>query len=107
MEISKNASKNFKKKYLNILEEISKESDCYGGYCIFRTILEGMIIEPRVLIQIKCVEKFKYEQSVSQNKDIGWEEAFVKWVDLGHAKKFADIYDENKTISILYKEIMS
>ena len=95
-----------KKKYLETLDEISQDGCCNKDYCIFRVILESMSVDHRVLIQIKCVEKFKYEVSESNKRCVDWEEAFNLWIDKGYAKKFSDLYSEDKKFTTLYKEII-
>jgi hypothetical protein len=42
---------------------------------------------------MKCIEMFKYEESIKTVVELSWEEAIMKWSTLGYAAIFADIYD--------------
>jgi hypothetical protein len=88
-----------------LLNDICEDSSCHysGEYCIFKEMILSMGIADRTLIQLKCVEKFKYEESERQKKDIGWQSAWLMWVELEYAKKFSIIYDENPEAT--FKEI--
>jgi len=50
----------------------------------------------RFLEQHKCVEKYKYELSSKLKKELSWDEAYFSWCEEGYAKRFAEVYDENK-----------
>ena len=41
-------------------------------------------------MQIKCIEKFKFEESVRQNKELDWNEGSQIWAVGGFAKSFND-----------------
>ena len=53
-------------------------------------------------MQMKCVEKFKYEK----HADINWSEAFTMWINEGFAKLFGDYYNEDIRFHSLYRKIM-
>lgn len=57
-------------------------------------------------MQIKCIEKLKFERSHSAGRDIGWNEAFQAWVDEGHSREFARVYHEGARIREIYSQIM-
>ena len=99
-----------KKQYRKILDDICQDEPCLanGEYCLLKEIILSTGLSKRTLLQLKCVEKFKYEQSERQGYDIGWEGAFSHWVDLKYADKFAKIYDEDEELSFIeiYKKIM-
>jgi len=93
-----------KNKLKNLINEI--EDGCPSNkYCILKEILLSAFKEPKVLFQIKCVEKFKFIKSEDAKEDIGWQKAWELWVSEGYAKRFSDLYDENKTVVQLFKEI--
>ena len=53
---------------------------------------------------INCVEKYKFEKSKEVEHDIGWEIALKEWKEM-YGEKFNNIYNEEKTIGQIYKEI--
>jgi len=76
-------------------------------YCFLKDFI-GYILhtDDRTLEQFKCIEKFKYEQSQREEKDIGWERAIKSWIDEGYAQKFREIYEECMKHSELYDKVM-
>lgn len=95
------------KRFLAILTEIGEECACRKGYCFFRKLVETMHPDIRMLVQMKCIEKFKYEESERQGDDIGWHDAGMRWVDDGFAENFADVYDEELAVREVYKLTIS
>ena len=68
------------------LEEI-----CDG--CTSRCLLKYLVLDVhhdsrRLLTQVKVMDKYKYEESERQGKDIGWDSATKLWVEKGYAKRF-------------------
>ena len=102
--LAKNIVKNYmdETQYKKLIDEFAENCPMKNGYCSLKELLMHMHKDPRLLIQIKCVEKLKYEKSQSCNKDVGWTDAFLLWVKTGMAKRFASAYDENKTIEEIY-----
>jgi len=96
-----------KKEYRELIEEICCEKCKKDSYCILKELIIHTIRDTRVIVQIKCIEKYKWEESERQNCDIGWDEAGKKWVDNGYATKFATIYKEKDSIDEIYKKVMS
>ena len=95
-----------KNKLKKLIDElIAEECSHSDKYCILKEILLSAFKEPKVLFQIKCVEKFKFIKSEEAKEDIGWQKAWELWVSEGCAKKFSDLYNEEKSVSQLYKEI--
>lgn len=93
-----------KNKYKALIDEFAENCPCKDEYCSLRELVKHLLRDPRTLVQVKCIEKFKYERSKELGKDIG-NEASKDWVELGFAEKFAKTYSEDKTISQIYKEI--
>ena len=94
-----------REKYHKLVEEVCPES-C-KGYCFFKMFFEMIQRDPRTIIQLKCIEKFKWEVSEKEQKDIGWEESIMKWTSDGYAKKFAEIYNEDLSVKEIYKLTMN
>jgi len=87
-------------KYCGLLDELVSDN-CNCGYCLLKYLLESIHPDPRFLVQLKCIEKFKYEQSCKDGVDIGWNEACYRWVNKGLAKAFCDAYDGNDDLTVL------
>ena len=94
-----------KREYRELLEDVCSEYCEPKRYCILKEFLVSSHTSPRLLMQLKCVDKLKFEESKKTGKDIGWTEALKIWVDDGYAKKFAEVYEENIKFSVLYKKI--
>ena len=89
----------------NILDDIV--DDCKKEYCTLKEILVHSGISDRVLMQLKCIEKYKFQLSKKYKKDYGWENTFNEWVNNGYAVKFSELYSENVYVQPLYKKIMN
>lgn len=95
------------KKFLRVIDEISEEScECKRGFCFFREFVKNCHPDIRLLIQLECIFKFKYEESERQKFDIGNEKAMLIWVESGLAKRFAEVYNDNLTFKEIYKLTM-
>jgi hypothetical protein len=94
-----------KKQYRELLEDISCEY-CNQEYCILKEFLVESHPSPRLLVQMKCVEKFKFERNKDSEEDMGWSEAMTLWAEEGYAKKFAKHYEEGVTFRKIYKQVM-
>jgi len=91
--------------YKKILDDVCGEYCPSTKYCILKEFLIESHPSPRLLIQLKLIDKFKYEISELETRDIGWAEAISLWIESGNAKRFGELYSENKKIKQLYKEI--
>lgn len=98
-------SKASQKEYKELLEDICSEYCKPGHYCILKEFLVASHTSPRLLTQLKCVDKFKFEESDKAKKDVGWAKAMERWVEEGWAKKFADAYEEGVSFSVIYKKV--
>jgi hypothetical protein len=80
---------------------------CKSEWCLLKEITCSSHDEAwiRNLLQLKCLEIFKLEQSEIDGVDIGWQETHLRWVANGWAKAFADSYQESKTAEQIYSEI--
>lgn len=78
------------------IDTINDLCDCdKSHYCTLKELLKMVAaFEPRFLIQLKCVEIYKYAAGERFHTDIGMEESFLEWTELNYAKLFADIYSE-------------
>ena len=95
-----------KTKLKKLIEEFEDTCPNKEIYCFAKEfLLHSIGQDPRTFIQVKLIEKYKFELSRNANKDVGWDGAFKNWIELGYAAKFAKLYDEDKNIIQLYKEI--
>ena len=89
------------KRFNEIIDEISSES-CKKSYCFFRKFVESLHPDPRVLIQLKCIEMFKWEESEREDHDIDWNEAGMRWSLEGYAEAFAKVFNEELSVRKIY-----
>jgi hypothetical protein len=90
-----------KEQYKRLLDDICSDYCEPGKYCILKEFLISSHPSPRILMQMKCLEKWKFI-----NKIDNWTDAMNKWVEDGLAEKFGNVYDEDLKFSELYKQIM-
>ena len=92
--------------YKKILDDITCDS-CGNSYCILKELLlRVQHPSPRTTIQIKCMDKFKFEQSVIDGKDIGWPEAIERWIKDGYATAYSKVWSDDKKFLTIYKETL-
>lgn len=90
------------KRFHEVVTEIAQDCSCNGGYCFFRELITHQHPDLRMLIQVECLEKFKYVISEKHQKDVGRHVAGQMWVDYGFAKKFAEVYNEDLTVREIF-----
>lgn len=93
-------------KFKKVCDEITETCDCKSGYCFYRLLVTKQHPSLRLLIQMECMEKFKWEESERHAKDIG-EDAYELWVTNGLAEAFAEAYNEDKSVKQIYKETLA
>lgn len=96
-----------KTQYRELLNDICSEYCEQDRYCILKEFLASAHPSPKLLMQIKCIDKFKYERSKAADKDLGWTAAMELWVSEGFAKKFAELYTNDIRFAALYKKIIA
>jgi hypothetical protein len=88
-----------KKKFLKLVKEIfcEQENCCQDKdkYCFFKEFIASSYEDPRILVQFKCIHKFKYEESKHEGKDLE-DAAAMRWMTEGYAKRFREVWDENE-----------
>ena len=98
-----------KKQYKEMLDDVCSENCSEDNDCILKQFLLSAHPSPRLLMQMKCVDKYKKKLAKDRNKSpkkIEWGEAMEKWIEEGYAKKFADIYKEDLKYLDVYKKVM-
>lgn len=96
-----------KTEYRRLLDEIGEDYCPEGKYCIFKEFLIAAHPSRRLLVQLKCIDKFKFIRSKDAGKDVGWEMALKMWVDEGLALKFADAYEDKKSVRDIFRKIIA
>lgn len=95
-----------KKHYSDLLGDICDE-DCPSDHvCILKQFLISSHPSPRLLIQLKCVDRYKRLCEKLEHIEMTWAEAMERWVKNGRSAKFAQVYDEDKKYLDIYKEVM-
>ena len=95
-----------KVEYRRLLDEIGEDYCKAGTYCIFKEFLIAAHPSRRLLVQLKSVDKIKFERSEKAGYNIGWEAAMRLWVDEEYAKHFADAYHDQKHFNEIYHETL-
>jgi len=94
-----------KEELRSVLHQITKDchcKQCSDPYCILIEIFLSMGKDARFLIQMKCVEKYRYEISKELDKMFDWNDAYFKWIEDGYAKVFADKYKPGISFEEIY-----
>jgi len=91
------------KTHQKVIEDICDEC---SRYCILKEILVKVGMGDRELIQLKCIEKFKYERGIEEQRDIKWDGAFKQWTEKGYAEIFDELYKDGMKVSEVYKMVI-
>jgi len=98
-----------KKQYKVMLDDLCLDHCPSEKQCILKEFLISAHTSPRMLMQLKCVDKYKTvlakEKGVNTDS-IDWNEALAAWTERGLALKFNDIYDEECLFRDLYNELI-
>lgn len=95
-----------KDEYKEFLDDICSEYCEVGHYCILKEFLISAHTSHRLLLQLKCIDRYKFFESKKEDKDIGWTESVERWVKNGWAERFGRFYEETMRFKTLYKKIM-
>jgi len=94
-----------KSRYHEVIDELACDA-CHNQYCFFKQLLESMHLDPRMLVQFKCIEKFKWELGTRYSRGVGWAEAGEVWATQGYAKAFAEVYNEEEYFKVIYRKAL-
>lgn len=88
-----------------VLKDLREECECQNvKYCPLEVLLECH--SERTLEQHKCIEIFKFLRSREEDRDLGWQESYVRWCREGYAEAFAEVYQDGMKHKELYQGIM-
>ena len=88
------------------IEEVVCPYCTTGKWCLLKEILVSKHTDPRFLIQLKCIEHLKWEESQTVGHDIKWELANKIWIERGFEEAFAQFYSEELTAEQIYEKII-
>jgi hypothetical protein len=76
--------------------------------CVLKDKIMETPITDRILVQLKCIEIFKYEECAARGNgaNLTWNEAFELWRDRGHAESFARVYSEEVDPREIYLRVV-
>lgn len=85
---------------------IPEGSDCHEGKdsCVLKDRIMETGFSDKILMQMKCLEIYKWNESEREDRDIGWDEAMTRWVRKGYAERFAEVYDSKMEPRELYRK---
>ncbi len=89
-----------------LIEEICQGCCVPGKYCTLKEILIRSPKDLRTMVQIKCIEKLKYERSAALGTDIGWQRASDIWILEGYAEAFGRLYRRGMKVDTIYASVV-
>jgi hypothetical protein len=93
--------------YRALLDEVCEDHCPADKYCLLKELLSSMHPSRRLVVQLKCLELFKFRQSETQQHDIGRTEAWREWIDDGYAEAFAKHYDDTTRFRDIYRRVLA
>ena len=87
--------------YSSLINELVPD-DCPCSYCFLKFYLSHCQPDRRMLVQLKCIEKFKWDRSEQNGHNCGWESAVSSWVEQGYAEAFARCYSSLLHVDDIY-----
>jgi len=89
-----------------LLEEI-----CEGctKYCTLKELMLHGGMPDRMALQLKMIERFKWEWNKGQTVEIEWDAAARRFISDGYAAKFAGIYNSGEQyhhVEAMYKNLV-
>lgn len=95
-----------KRKRIKKVNEVVNTYCPAGKWCLLKEIMISKHTDPRFLVQFKCIEHLKYEESQSVGYDIQWNKAHEIWIGRGYAELFSQYYNEDLTAEQIYEKIL-
>ena len=93
-----------KAKLANKINEVCKPY-CNSEYCLLKEIICSSHNDFRFLVQLKCLEIFKWNLSQKEKREVELDEAHETWVASGMAKFFAEYYTEDTPAQTIYDRV--
>ena len=83
-------------KNAKLLDEICLEDGCNREYCFLKDLMLHNGLEDKMVMQLKLVNKFKYDWSKEAGHDIGYEATLQRWTAEGYAKRYTEYWNSNE-----------
>lgn len=97
------------KPYRSLIDECLQTECPANHWCLLKEIiLASRKLEPRFLVQMKCIEIHKWNMGKELHKPVEWDEALAEWDSKGYARCFAEVYDKDPDAdpTTVYVEVM-
>ena len=91
-----------KSKLKCLINELACET-CESNYCFLKTFLEIIHPEPKVLIQLKCLDFFKWDMNQESSEELDMNDVAIVWAEKGWAKVFSEVFAEDLTAKQVYQ----
>lgn len=98
-----------KRQYKFMLDDICSEDCDREKECILKEFLISSHPSPKMLVQLKCIDKYKEviaEREKKKVNKISWNQAFSEWAENGFAKIFSDVYEEGIQYRTIYNKVV-
>lgn len=96
------------KPYRSLVDECL-ETECPAGHwCLLKEIvLAGRILDPRLLVQMKCIEIHAHNMGKRLGRHVRLDEAAQEWASAEYAALFAEVYslDPDQPVVDMYRKI--
>jgi len=88
-----------------LLEDICEDAQRDPRF--FEDLLEHCGMDQRNIMQMYMVYKFKWNWSMDEYHDLGWDGTLQRWVEEPYsmAAAYADLYDENASVLAMYRRL--
>lgn len=86
-----------------LLEDIAK--DAHNDVDFFKEMLLHSCMSERNIMQMYMIYKFKWDYGQQVGKCPTWDETIFAWTEQGYAQRFADLYEPNKSVCRLVREL--
>jgi len=94
------------KRFDEIIDEVSCDH-CSNNYCFLKKYVLSLHPGTFVIVQLKCIEMFKWEESERAGHEVKWEDIEFMWSDLGYAAAFREAFNEDLSVRDIYRKTLS
>jgi hypothetical protein len=85
------------------ISDLREDTPCQGcNYCPLAVLVK---LTPRTLEQHKMAEVYRYKLGQKGEPNLPWDVVYQRWVDSGLAKRFSEVYSDDKSFKQMKREI--
>jgi len=95
-----------KEQYKSIINELCDENCSCENECVLKLFVESQHTSLRLLMQMRCVQKYKIMCEKLDNRKYNWTEIMELWISNKRAERFAKVFSEDKKYLEIYREVM-